>query len=80
MCVLWHSAMLILEGGTGPIYLDDMRCNGNEANILDCPHDPNTHDCRHYEDSGVRCRVGGGHHMYIVHTLTLTHTCTTQEN
>ena len=45
--------------GTGPIYLDDMRCTGTEANILACPHDPNTRDCGHFEDAGVRCRIGG---------------------
>ena len=58
--------------GTGPIYLDDMRCNGNEASILDCPHDPNTGDCGHFEDSGVSCRVGGKHMYTNSHTHNAT--------
>ena len=41
--------------GTGlPIYLDDLRCTGDEATLFDCPFDP-THNCIHAEDAGVRC-------------------------
>ena len=40
--------------GTGPIYLDDLRCTGTEATLFDCPFDP-THNCNHFEDAGVRC-------------------------
>lgn len=42
--------------GTGPINLDDVRCVGNEDNLVDCPYDANTADCVHFEDAGVRCR------------------------
>ena len=48
------------------IFLDDMRCTGNETDVFDCPHDPNTHDCSHFEDAGVRCRVEGKNGL-IVH-------------
>ncbi|XP_072176515.1 scavenger receptor cysteine-rich domain-containing protein DMBT1-like [Diadema setosum] len=42
--------------GTGPIYLDDVGCNGYEDSIFDCPHNGiGNHDCGHYEDIGVRC-------------------------
>lgn len=41
--------------GTGlPIYLDDLRCTGDEATLFQCPFDP-THNCIHAEDAGVRC-------------------------
>lgn len=38
------------------ILLDDVVCNGNEANIDSCTHgDIGYHDCHHYEDVGVIC-------------------------
>ena len=45
--------------GTGPIFLDDLRCTGEESSLLDCQynHDEigNVRFCSHYEDAGVRC-------------------------
>ena len=42
--------------GTGPILLDQVRCNGNESSIFNCPQNPiGQHDCDHYEDAGVTC-------------------------
>ena len=39
-----------------PIYLDDVKCNGSEANILACLHLPlRDHNCSHSEDVGVMC-------------------------
>ena len=39
-----------------PIYLDDVECNGNEANILACSHlRLSHHNCGHNEDVGVVC-------------------------
>lgn len=43
--------------GSGPIVLDDVACVGTESNILQCPFDAITTDCRHSEDAGVRCVV-----------------------
>ena len=42
--------------GTGPIYLDDVICFGNEVTLAECLTPPlGQHNCRHIEDAGVRC-------------------------
>ena len=39
-----------------PILLDEVNCNGNEANILACSHlRVGDHNCNHGEDVGVTC-------------------------
>ena len=47
--------------GTGPINLDDIKCRGDETNILSCPQLPMNvpHNCRHSEDAGVQCKGKG---------------------
>ena len=38
------------------IALDDVRCRGNESNLLECPNRGwEVHNCRHAEDVGIRC-------------------------
>ena len=47
--------------GTGPIFLDDLRCSGLESSLFSCTHKrTGTHDCDHTEDAGVRCNNTGG--------------------
>ena len=41
--------------GTGPIFLDNVACTGEEDNLTSCTYDPNTADCFHSEDAGVSC-------------------------
>ena len=45
-------------GGTGPIWLDNVNCNGSETDIGNCSHRGwGTHDCGHIEDVSIRCIV-----------------------
>ncbi|XP_072181432.1 scavenger receptor cysteine-rich domain-containing protein DMBT1-like [Diadema setosum] len=42
--------------GSGPIWLDSIRCAGTEHSLLNCWRAYwGCHNCGHYEDAGVRC-------------------------
>ena len=42
--------------GSGRIWLDDVRCNGTETDILNCQHNRwGVHNCGHHEDVSVSC-------------------------
>ncbi|XP_076436243.1 scavenger receptor cysteine-rich type 1 protein M160-like [Babylonia areolata] len=42
--------------GTGIIWMDDVRCLGNETSLDDCRHQPlGTSNCRHAEDVAISC-------------------------
>ena len=46
--------------GTGQIWLNDVRCVGNERSISHCSHlGWGAHNCRHDKDAGVVCRPAG---------------------
>lgn len=45
--------------GSGPIVLDDVRCNGNEAELLSCrSNGPLNHNCNHHDDVSITCVEG----------------------
>ena len=55
--VAFHSAHF--GAGTGPIYLDDVRCHGSESDLIYCPRASARYfQCHngHLEDAGVRCQ------------------------
>ena len=42
--------------GFGPIWLDNLRCTGNENSLFSCPaRAVGSHNCVHLEDAGVKC-------------------------
>ena len=46
-------------GGKGPIWLEDVRCTGDEGDAIDCPHAPvGDNYCQHGADVGLCCDGG----------------------
>ena len=46
---------------SGPIFLDELRCTGNEQSLLDCPtgiSEVGLTNCDHSQDVWVKCRGG----------------------
>ena len=42
--------------GTGPIFISGLNCQGNEPNLLSCPHSLVHYSlCSHNYDVGVKC-------------------------
>ena len=41
--------------GSGPIFMDEVRCDSSDTALLACPYDPDTSEDSHKEDVGVRC-------------------------
>ena len=45
--------------GSGPIWLDDVACVGNESSIFNCTHlGIGVHNCGHYSDASAVCYKG----------------------
>lgn len=44
----------LFGGGSGPTFLDDVRCTGNESSLGQCHHlGLSVHNCGHHEDAGA---------------------------
>ena len=41
--------------GSGPIFVDNAACFGDELRLISCTYDSHTSDCTHAEDAGLRC-------------------------
>ncbi|KAK7497125.1 hypothetical protein BaRGS_00011655 [Batillaria attramentaria] len=75
--------------GSGPIWLDNVTCLGNESSIFNCKHRPlGVHGCGHLQDVGVNCRptsgpsrvsLSGPLHHITDGTKPLTLNCTSEE-
>ena len=51
----------IIGEGSGPIFLDDVSCSGNERALISCPHQSTVDDsCGHDKDVGVKCSTPEG--------------------
>ncbi|TRZ07412.1 hypothetical protein HGM15179_019693 [Zosterops borbonicus] len=52
---LWAPGRAQFGEGAGPIWLDGLRCVGNETHLAQCPAQPwGQHNCNHVEDASVR--------------------------
>lgn len=48
----------VSSSGMGPIYMNEVKCGGQERSIWKCPFKNITsEDCQHAEDAAVRCNV-----------------------
>ncbi|XP_064597469.1 scavenger receptor cysteine-rich type 1 protein M160-like [Liolophura sinensis] len=43
--------------GSGPIWLDEVKCLNGFVPFFNCSHKLGIHDCNHYEDVSVECRT-----------------------
>ena len=44
------------NSSSGPIYLDDVGCEGSESSLMECNLDRDITECDHSQDAGVSCR------------------------
>ncbi len=52
----YRSTSTLFGQASGPIFLENLACVGDESAILDCSQSvPGLHQCYHVQDAGVQC-------------------------
>ena len=68
--------------GTGPIWLSNVKCNGNESNLFACVHSRiGNHNCGHDQDVSIKCTSKSPRIIILITKftyieLTHVHACT----
>ena len=44
------------NSSSGPIFLNNVRCEGHESSLMECDLDRDITECDHSQDAGVSCR------------------------
>ena len=59
--VFFPAAIALIQAafgqGTGPVYLNSVRCRGTESSLLSCSHSGIGVACSHSADAGVVCPI-----------------------
>ena len=58
--------------GTGPIFIDELYCTGDEERLISCRYNPIgvlVHNCEHSDDAGVKCPTILGENIMFVSRL-----------
>ncbi|KAI4872567.1 hypothetical protein NFI96_029805 [Prochilodus magdalenae] len=59
----------VFGAGSGPVWMNRVKCRGNEIHLWDCPHSLRNHtDCSHRQHAGVTC--AGQRNMFLPFTTT----------
>ena len=60
LCLPIHPVSIALPltlSRSGPIWLDNVKCRGDEERLIDCRARPfGVHNCNQFDDAGVKCR------------------------
>ena len=56
------------DGSSGPVYLNNVQCEGDEMNITECDFDSNVLTCDQHQYAGVSCN---GKHVYEYMIISL---------
>ncbi|XP_066524960.1 scavenger receptor cysteine-rich type 1 protein M130-like [Hoplias malabaricus] len=71
----------VFGAGNGTIWLNRVKCRGNEIHLRDCPHSLKNHtDCSHRQDAGVTCEDKSVPSTTAVTTTVTTRTASQTEN